>query len=461
MHFDLIERITAEKRSRVLGACAAIVALIAICDMLLVRDVSLGYLYVLPVMAAATRFNRPKTILMAAGCALLKVAFSPASSRGEESAQFFLGFIAFVAAGLFVVEAIRRRQAEAATLYRMSAAAMEARTILESSPAAILTVHPNGVIDLANQAAHRLLEISPERRQPEMIEAYFPMLGEMLRSKRAVAMVRTMVECRGRRTGGDYFFAQMWLSSFPVGDGFKLVIVVADVSEQMRDREELGLRQLLMSSSIIAGAVSHEIRNLAVAAGMLHTNIGKRFQLSGNEDFDALGRLIEALRKLSAPEAPANVEGVVIGVDLNTLLGELKIIAESGDFEAELEWSMNSALPLVRAEHSGLMQVLLNLLRNSQRALEGQADARIRILAYQLGDSVLISFSDNGPGVGRPETLFQPFQPGAHATGLGLYVSRAIVRTFGGELQYDRRADGSRFVIQLPITGEVEDRDVA
>jgi two-component system, LuxR family, sensor kinase FixL len=440
-----------EKRGAILIAAAEIIVGIAVVDALLAKTSSVGLLYVFPILLMAMFLPRWQVLQLALVVSVMQELFGPDQWVGNWTGRVLLSWLAYGAAGLVVVEARRRKRSEWANEQRVDAAELAAATILESSPAAILAVNPDGTIGMRNEAANRLLGIGGEGAR---IGDHFPLLAEMLRSPRRTPMVRTMIECRGNRADGASFFAQMWLSTFPAAGGMKLVAVVADVSEQMRDREELGLRQLLMHSSIIAGAVSHEIRNLAVAAEMLHERMGEKFVLGGNEDYEALGRLIEALRKLSAPEAPASPEVALLSVDVNALMGELKIISASGEFETELEWSLNEGLPRVRADHSGLLQVLLNLLRNSQRALEGQEDGRIRIQAYPMGDSVVISFADNGPGVGRPETLFQPFQPGAQATGLGLYISRAIVRTYGGELQYDRQATGSRFVIQLPVAGE-------
>ena len=94
--------------------------------------------------------------------------------------------------------------------------------------------------------------------------------------------------------------------------------------------------------------------------------------------------------------------------------------------ETGLEWEIAEALPNVRANHSGLLQVFLNLAQNSGSVLRGRPEARLRIAAYALAESVVIRFSDNGPGISSAERLFQPFQPGASSTGLGLFACVAI-----------------------------------
>jgi two-component system, LuxR family, sensor kinase FixL len=62
-----------------------------------------------------------------------------------------------------------------------------------------------------------------------------------------------------------------------------------------------------------------------------------------------------------------------------------------------------------------------------------------------------VRFIDSGPGVAAPERLFAPFQPGADGSGLGLYVSRAVVRSYGGDLRCEPRERGSCFAVDLQI----------
>jgi signal transduction histidine kinase len=71
---------------------------------------------------------------------------------------------------------------------------------------------------------------------------------------------------------------------------------------------------------------------------------------------------------------------------------------------------------------------------------------------------VVVRFRDTGPGVAHPEELFRPFQPGAHSSGLGLFVSRAIVRAHGGSLRYSPEAEGSCFAVELWPVEQPEER---
>jgi len=65
------------------------------------------------------------------------------------------------------------------------------------------------------------------------------------------------------------------------------------------------------------------------------------------------------------------------------------------------------------------------------------------------GDGVSIRVSDSGPGIPTGRKLFQPSQEGADATGLELYLSRAFMRSFRGDLRHDASRPGCSFVIEL------------
>ena len=114
-------------------------------------------------------------------------------------------------------------------------------------------------------------------------------------------------------------------------------------------------------------------------------------------------------------------------------------------------WELPQEIPAVVADPHGLLQVFLNLAQNSLRAV-GEAPVRDLEITVLAGDQrVLVFFQDSGPGVEAPERLFQPFQAGADGTGLGLYISRAIVRSYGGDLRFDPTAPGCCFVVELPL----------
>jgi signal transduction histidine kinase len=76
----------------------------------------------------------------------------------------------------------------------------------------------------------------------------------------------------------------------------------------------------------------------------------------------------------------------------------------------------------------------------------------LRISVAVLGQKITLRLEDTGPGVVSPELLFQPFHPGADGSGLGLYISRSLVRSYGGDLRLVK-GTGSCFEIELQVAG--------
>lgn len=235
--------------------------------------------------------------------------------------------------------------------------------------------------------------------------------------------------------------------------------MVLDTSEDMRAHEVSGLQQLLSGSRIAVGAVFHEIRNVCGAISVVHQNLAAGQLLAGNKDFEALGNLIATLERI----AKVNVRQTVAPateVDLAVLLDELKIVVTPLLQEDNIvsEWVVEPGLPVAWADRPSLMQVFLNVITNSIRALSKRETRLLTVHARKRGKLIHIEFADNGGGVAHPEYLFRPFQAGAEATGLGLYLSRAFMRSFGGDLRYQPLPDGACFIADLaPVTAPREE----
>jgi two-component system sensor kinase FixL len=121
-----------------------------------------------------------------------------------------------------------------------------------------------------------------------------------------------------------------------------------------------------------------------------------------------------------------------------------------------VHWYIPDDLPPVWADRHTLLQALLNLTKNSQRALEDAEVKKIDIVVAVQGPQASIRITDSGPGIHSTEKLFQPFQKGAESTGLGLFLSRAFVRSFHGDLRHDPSVPGCSFVIDLTVAGPAE-----
>ncbi|MBI5494598.1 MAG: GAF domain-containing sensor histidine kinase [Deltaproteobacteria bacterium] len=113
----------------------------------------------------------------------------------------------------------------------------------------------------------------------------------------------------------------------------------------------------------------------------------------------------------------------------------------------------------VRGTAGDLVQVLVNLLANAGEAMDGNAAGQITIRGMQRGSSVVVEVKDNGRGI--PEALvsrvFSPFfttKPVSQGLGLGLAVSRNIIKKHGGRMTLRSTAgSGTLVTIELPAAG--------
>jgi signal transduction histidine kinase len=267
------------------------------------------------------------------------------------------------------------------------------------------------------------------------------------------------MQTRGQRENGEVFLADVFFSTYRTAAGPRLAALLVDASEHLREREEASLQQLLAGSRIMAAAVSHEVRNVCGAIAVMHENLARNGALAGNKDFEALGSLVETLAKIASLELKQSTSTSEPSfVDLGEVLTDLRIVLEPYCEESEIELRMTipEKLPSVQADRHSLLQVLLNLTKNSQRALETVAQKVIDISVSTGPNGVSIRITDNGPGIPEGHRLFQPLQRGADATGLGLYLSRALMRSFRGDLRHDPEKPGCSFVLELSAT---TDRD--
>jgi len=164
-----------------------------------------------------------------------------------------------------------------------------------------------------------------------------------------------------------------------------------------------------------------------------------------------LGTLLQGLERIASSGLRAPTARGRAVSDLGTVLDEARIVIEPSLHEdgIDVAWSVEPGLPLVEADHQGLLQVFVNLARNCRQAMQNSPRRELRISAIQENDLVVVRFRDTGPGVTHPEELFRPFQPGADSLGLGLYVSRAILRAHGGGLRHEPQSEGCSFAVDL------------
>jgi two-component system, LuxR family, sensor kinase FixL len=434
------------------------IALIAAIDAHAAAEIPLGFLYLAPMLVVGAALTRWEIAAVAGVCTWLAESFDEfAWGPNTGLPRDLLYFSAFFLMGLFMHEVARSRGLSARHMRQIEGemtarrdAEEQLKVLVDSSPAAIITTSSDGTVLLANDAANRLFGLEPGTLSGLPIRNYLPSLHNVPALDSSRQAFRTAMQCRGRRADGEVFQADIWFSTYVTSAGPRLAAMVLDTSEDLRTHEESAFHQMLTSSRIMVAAVSHEVRNVCGAIALVHENLARSGKLKENKDFETLGTLVLALERIAAMDLRQTTSHA-IGTEVHSLLDELRIVIESSLREGGVtsRWRIDDDLPPVWADRQSLMQVFLNLTKNSERAMEGREQRELTVSARRDGLGVAIRFSDTGGGVAHPERLFHPFQQNAQSTGLGLYLSRALMRTFKGDLHYEPETGGSSFVVEL------------
>jgi signal transduction histidine kinase len=460
---DILSIYAPANRVKLLAVAGFLVAAIAILDWRTKPYLSLGFLYLFPIVIAGGFLSRIQIVVVALICAFLQEAFSNLP-QNEALIRLIFSSAGFIGMGLLIAQLVRNRRAvlqhlaELENEMRLRHDAEEQLQILvESSPAAIVTIDATGTILLANQAAQQLLAPDASSLRRRKIASYLPALQTAVESQPSRSF-RTNLQCRGQRSTGEAFLAGVWFSTYNTISGPRLAAVIVDLSEDLRDREDMSLDYLLKNSRILVGAMAHEVRNLSAAALVVHKNLSRVAELQHNADFQALNTLIQSLERMSTLSMRSSRADAPAAVDLTSVLDELRVLIEEAyrESEIEIDWELIYPLPLVLADRYGLIQVFLNLAKNSRRAMESSDVKRLGVSISVDGNNIVVRFADTGIGIASADDLFRPFQPGATSTGLGLYISRAIMRSFGGELLHEPGTQGCCFAVILPMAPAVQ-----
>lgn len=439
------------------------IAVIGYVDRRLSEAIPLALLYLAPVVLMSTVLRRWQIPLLGVVCTVV-VEFADGYpwTVGQGVARDALYFFAYTAAGLYVSELVSRHDTEKSHLEALEAeiearrgAEEQLRLVVANSSIAIITSDETGTILHANDAAERMYSgegsVSGERLEGASLQVFMPSLARVQIQRQGWEHLKTMLQCQGVRATQDPFLADVWVSSYITSRGGRLTAMIIDASMEVRDREEANLEQVLVGSRLAVGALFHEIRNICAAIAVVQQNLRATFAPDEpSEDFEALRQLVTALERMASLELSL-VRRRPTKVKLDNFLREFRIILMPSLREKgiALGWFIEPNLPEVWADQQSLLQVFLNLVRNAEKALATEENPRLDIHAVWVAGHVQVRVSDNGPGVRDETSLFRPFGGGASGTGLGLYLSRAMMLSFQGDLAYEPCESGATFVVKM------------
>ncbi|MDA1195144.1 MAG: GAF domain-containing protein [Planctomycetota bacterium] len=344
------------------------------------------------------------------------------------------------------------------------------RTLVESSPGAVLHLDVDGRLVYANPAASditghtkskllaaydRLEDMAHESDRPMLsaavdaalrgeagmqIEFHIPHADGTLRSVRA--SLQPLVGEQGEPRGA--------------------VVLARDHTREKQLQDQLNQSEKLSAIGTLVSGVAHELNNpLAGILGFAQLMLARRPEEWGRGDVENIEtnarrcqRIVENLlafaRQSRMSKRRANLNDVIESVlNLNEYQFRMDNIAIERDFD--------TTVPHFDIDVNRWQQVFINLSSNAHQALlqSHKGQRRIRFSTCRHGNEIEIRVADNGPGISDElkSRIFDPFFTTKDAgTGLGLGICFGIVEEHGGSIVLDDLAEeGATFVIRTPI----------
>lgn len=319
----------------------------------------------------------------------------------------------------------------------------------------LIAFRKNGEVDLINNAARKLLRtlISAKENSPSELSLRTIESLEEINKPLGAAVI-------GLRDGGkrivkietkdDIFHLAVYATAFKLGGEKYTIVSLQNIGRELEEKEMEAWQKLIR-------VLTHEIMNSVTPIASLASTGSSLVQKDVDEESikdirdafqtiekrsEGLLHFVQAYRNLTRIPKPA-FQIISVKDIFQSVVRLLKTqINENG---VSLKTSVEPKKLEVTADPELIEQVLINLVKNSIEALMTRSDRKIELSAWFDGQGrVVVQVRDNGPGI-EPEAIDKIFIPffttKEIGSGIGLSLSRQIMRLHGGSISVSSKAD--------------------
>ena len=353
------------------------------------------------------------------------------------------------------------------------------RFLFEKSPVSILLIDTNGKIEDCNPAIEKLIkydrsELIGKRygSLPIVLPEYLPILFERLK-KIANGEIIPSIDIQLRKKDGNIVWVNIASSLVKLGDKAYLLVMVHNISETKE--LELKLKELNEMRKEFIDRASHELKTpITTVYGacqlldLLHKDNFNPEQLELIEmasiGTKRIKKLVDDLLDVSLLESrtfKVNKSRTDLSNIIINCIKEMKYFSNKRNHEIDIdilpELNMN-------IDESRIELVFTNLISNAIKYTP--SNGKIHIKMQSDGKFVQVKISDSGVGLSSEEikNLFKKFSTiesplkkdidmDLGSTGLGLYLSKEIIKLHGGEIwaESEGKGKGSTFIVKIPV----------
>jgi nitrogen fixation/metabolism regulation signal transduction histidine kinase len=335
------------------------------------------------------------------------------------------------------------------------------RSIIEHAGVGIISFDESGEVESINAAFRKIMGIRSLKNISglSMVSEQLPGLLVNLKPGRQ-KLVRLTVD-------GATVSLALKTAEFRLSGRKVRLVSVQNIQHELED-EELDAWQKLIQ------VLTHEIMNSVTPVNSLTNTIIRMFESNGQQksigDLDdavlknaleglhsiekrnrGLIGFVQSYRSLTRIKKPAFTE-----VSVADLLGRVSTLAgpamETHGIRLSLAVQGNDLH--LTADEKLVEQVLINLINNAVQALQETTNPEISIVSRIDHDELCIGVRDNGPGIPQDimQSIFIPFfTTKKEGSGIGLSLSRQIMRLHGGSITVSSGNDDTEFVLKFPV----------
>jgi nitrogen fixation/metabolism regulation signal transduction histidine kinase len=312
------------------------------------------------------------------------------------------------------------------------------RKTLEHLATGIITYDRKGFVHHANTAAKNLFELETLTHLKQLEKTDDKLFVTIRNLKPFERKLISYTTVHGETQ------LSLKTTSFGRDENELIILSIQDIQHELEEKEIDSWMKLIrvlmheiMNSITPIMSLSESLSKVLRSENRTEENIGTTLQGLNviSDQSRGLMSFVESYRKLTRIPPPEKKP-----ITIKSIFERVRILSEAleNPSKTRIIFDNNNSDSEIYADENLVSLVLINLIKNAIEANEGNDKGRVRIWSAFKDNTHEINVSDNGPGIEESnlDKIFIPFfTTRSNGTGIGLSLSKQIIRAHGGTLK--------------------------